>query len=202
MDQIKIGKFIAEKRKEENLTQNELAEKLYISDRAISKWERGICLPDVDNMIELCKLFDITISDLLNGEIVDMKDNEKVLEEELLEVIRMKEAKDKHLLQLEVVMGCITSITFLTLVLIAGLGEMAEWMRMTLILIGFIPFMIMVPFAIRIEQTAGYYECPKCKYRYIPTYPSVLWAQHFGRTRKMRCPNCHQKGWHKKVIRK
>lgn len=54
MDLIKIGKFIAEMRKEKNITQSMLAEKLGITDRAISKWERGICLPDAGLMISLC----------------------------------------------------------------------------------------------------------------------------------------------------
>ena len=91
MDQIKIGKFISLKRKENGITQSELSEKLGISDRAISKWENGICLPDVDNMLELCKILNITINDLFSGEVVDMKDNEKKLEENLLEMTKLKE---------------------------------------------------------------------------------------------------------------
>ena len=75
MDQIKIGKFISLKRKEKNITQNELAEMLNITNRAISKWENGICLPDVGTMPILCKILDITINDLFSGEVVDMKDN-------------------------------------------------------------------------------------------------------------------------------
>ena len=77
MDQIKIGKFISTKRKEKNITQSELAEKLNITDRAISKWENGICLPDANNMPDLCKILAISINDLFSGEIVDMKENEK-----------------------------------------------------------------------------------------------------------------------------
>ena len=103
MDQIKIGKFISEKRKEKKLTQSELAEKLGITDRAISKWENGICLPDAGTMPELCKMLSISINDLFSGEVVDMKDNEKRLEENLLEMTKLKEEKDKQLLTLEYV---------------------------------------------------------------------------------------------------
>ena len=78
MDLIKIGKFISSKRKEKNLTQSQLAEKLNISDRAVSKWENGICLPDAGNMPELCKILDITINDLFSGEVVDMKEKKKI----------------------------------------------------------------------------------------------------------------------------
>ena len=65
MDQIKIGKFISEKRKELGITQSELAEKLNITDRAISKWENGVCMPDVGTIPELCEILNITINDLL-----------------------------------------------------------------------------------------------------------------------------------------
>ena len=101
MDQEKIGRFIQEKRKELKLTQSDLAEKLNITDRAISKWENGICLPDAGTMPELCKILNISINDLFSGEIVDMKDKEKKLEENLLEMAKLKEEKDKQLLALE-----------------------------------------------------------------------------------------------------
>ena len=55
-------------------------------------------------------------------------------------------------------------------------------------------------FDLRIEQVAGYYECSNCHHKYIPTYKSVFLAQHMGRTRKMKCPECGKKNWHKKVV--
>ena len=72
MDQIKIGKFIQERRKEKRLTQSELAEKLDVTDRAVSKWENGNCIPDASNIQELCKILNITINDLFSGCVVDM----------------------------------------------------------------------------------------------------------------------------------
>ena len=88
MDQVKIGRFIQEKRKEKKLTQSEVAEKLNITDRAISKWENGVCLPDAGTMPELCEILGISINDLFSGEKVDMKENEKKLEENLLEMTK------------------------------------------------------------------------------------------------------------------
>ena len=76
MDQVKIGKFIKQKRKEKKITQSMLAEMLNVTDRAISKWENGICMPDSGIIRELCETLNITINDLFSGEIVDMKDNE------------------------------------------------------------------------------------------------------------------------------
>lgn len=202
MDQIKIGKFISLKRKENGITQSELSEKLGISDRAISKWENGICLPDVDNMLELCKILNITINDLFSGEVVDMKDNEKKLEENLLEMTKLKEQRDKELLILEIFIGVIVSIIMLLCILLASFVSMQDWLKITLIIIGIIPFIIGISYAIRIEQIAGYYECDNCHYRYVPTYKSVLFAMHINRTRKMKCPKCGKKTWQKKVISK
>lgn len=201
MDQIKIGKFIQEKRKEKNITQSELAEKLGITDRAVSKWENGVCLPDAGTMPELCEILSISINDLFSGEKVDMKDNEKKLEENLLEMTKLKEEKDKHLLSLEYVIGFTASITFLILVFVASYIEMETWLRILLIVAGSIIFAFGVGNAIKIEQTAGYYECPKCHNKYVPTYQNVLWSQHMGRTRKMKCPKCGKKSWNKKVLK-
>ena len=201
MDQIKIGKFISDRRKSKNITQSVLAEKLGITDRAVSKWENGICLPDVGIMPELCEILSISINDLFSGEIVDMKQNEKKLEENLLEMAKIKEEKDKELLKLEIVIGYTASITFLILVFVASYIEMQWWLRVVLMTVGFVMFMIGCCYALRIEQTAGYYECKGCHHKYVPKYKDVFLATHIGRSRKMRCPNCNKKTWHKKVIK-
>jgi transcriptional regulator with XRE-family HTH domain len=75
MDQIKIGKFIAERRKQEKLTQAQLAEKLNITDRAISKWENGRAMPDTSIMLELCGILKISVNELLCGEKISMENN-------------------------------------------------------------------------------------------------------------------------------
>lgn len=72
MDQERIGKFIASCRKEQNLTQANLAEKLGITDRAVSKWETGRSLPDASIMPELCAILDININELFSGERIGM----------------------------------------------------------------------------------------------------------------------------------
>lgn len=202
MDQIKIGKFIAECRKKNNLTQMQLAEKLNITDRAISKWENGKGMPDSSIMLDLCNELKISVNELLSGEVLEMSNYNEKVEKNLLEMVKQKEESDKRLLTMEIVIGLLISIVFFALIFIASFVEMEDWLRITLIITGFIPFVIMIPFAIRIEQTAGYYECQKCHNKYIPTYSSVLWAMHINRTRYMKCPNCKQRSWQKKVISK
>lgn len=202
MNQVKIGRFIAECRKRNNMTQMQLAEKLNITDRAVSKWENGKAMPDSSIMLDLCNELNISVNELLIGEVIEMDNYNEKMEKNLLDMVKQKEESDKRLLSIEIVIGVLISIMFFALVFIASLVEMKDWLRITLILIGFIPFIIMIPFAIRIEQTAGYYECQKCHHKYIPTYKSVLFAMHINRTRYMRCPKCNQKSWNKKVISK
>ena len=202
MDQIKIGKFIAECRKKNNLTQMQLAEKLNITDRAISKWETGKGMPDSSIMLDLCNELKISVNELLSGEVIKMDVYNEKLEKNIIDIVKQKEESDRRLLTMEIVIGVLISIVFLALIFVASFAEMEDWLRIVLIIIGFIPFMIMIPFAIRIEQIAGYYECQKCHNKYIPTYSSVLFAMHVNRTRYMKCPKCNQKSWQKKVISK
>lgn len=202
MDQVKIGKFIAECRKAQNLTQMQLAEKLGITDRAVSKWETGRAMPDSAIMLELCSLLKITVNDLLCGEVVVMENYNEKAEKNLLEAIKAKEQADKRLLSLEIFIGVLFLVIMFALIVVASFVQMAEWLRILLILIGFIPFVVAAPFMIKIEQTAGYYKCAKCGHRYVPTYSSVLWAMHINRTRYMRCPECNEKSWQKKVLSK
>ena len=202
MDQIKIGKFIAECRKKNNLTQMQLAEKLNITDRAVSKWENGKAMPDSSIMLELCSELNINVNDLLCGEIIGKDVYNEKIEQNLFDMIKQKEASDKRLLTMEIVMGVLISIVFFALIFIGSFAEIKSWLRITLIITGFIPFIIMLPFAIRIEQTAGYYECQICHNKYIPTFSSVLWSMHINRTRYMKCPKCNKRSWQKKIISK
>ena len=192
MDQIKIGKFIAECRKKTGLTQMQLAERLNITDRAVSKWENGRSMPDSSIMLELCRALNINVNDLLCGEVVSMENYNKKLEDNLLELTKQKQEADKRLLFLEILVGVFCIAIMLALVMVASFVQMEEWLRIVLILIGLVPLLIAMPFMIKIEQTAGYYECKKCGHKYIPAYGSVFMAMHMGRTRYMKCPHCNQ----------
>ena len=202
MDQMKVGKFIAECRKKNNLTQMQLAEKLNITDRAVSKWENGKAMPDSSIMLDLCKELKISVNELLSGEVLEMNNYNEKAEKNLLEMKRQKEESDKVLLRMEIVIGIIVVVAFLIIMAIAAYADMAEGVRYGLIASAAIPFFVICFVMIRIEQKAGYYECQKCHHKYIPTYSSVCWAMHMGRTRYMKCPNCGKRSWQKKVISK
>lgn len=202
MDQIKIGKFIAECRKKNNLTQMQLAEKLNITDRAISKWENGKGMPDSSIMLDLCSELKISVNELLSGEVLGVNNYNEKLEQNLIDIVKQKEESDKRILTMEIAMGGASIIIFLILVMTASLIEMQDWVRLLIIIPSTIFIFIVCLLLLRIEQTAGYYECQKCHYKYVPTYSSVLWAMHINRTRYMKCPKCNEKSWQKKVISK
>ena len=202
MDQIKIGKFISKCRKEKKMTQAQLAEKLNITDRAVSKWETGRGMPDSSIMLELCNELGITVNELLCGERLKMDDYNLKFEENLLAVQKEKEESDRRMLKLEMVIGVISSIAFLVLVFTALFAGLYPIARVALISIGALIFITGVANAIKIEQIAGYYECRECNHKYIPSYNSVLFSIHHGRTRYMKCPQCGKKSWQKKIISK
>ena len=95
MNQEKIGKFIAKCRKENGYTQATLAEKLGITDRAISKWENGKSMPDASIMLELCELLKINVNELLTGEHIIMDNYKEVAEKNLVEMKTQEEKANK-----------------------------------------------------------------------------------------------------------
>ena len=202
MDQVKIGRFIADCRKKKGLTQMQLAEKLNITDRAVSKWETGKAMPDSSIMLALCRQLSISVNDLLSGEVVVVEHFNETMEKNLLTALKEKEQADRRLLSLEIVIGVFASIILFSLVFIASFVPMEDWLRILLIVAGLIPFIIGMGFALKVEQVAGYYECAKCRHRYVPTYSSVLWAMHINRTRYMKCPKCGRHSWSKKKLTK
>ena len=202
MDQTRIGRFIADRRKTASLTQMQLAEKLNITDRAISKWENGKSLPDSSIMLELCDVLGISVNDLLSGEVVTMENYNKEIEKNLLDMIKQKEQADKRLAAAEVFIGITATIVLFALVFVAAFVQMETWLKIALIVSGFILFLAGCFYALRIEQVAGYYMCKHCKHSYVPTYKAVSMAMHMGRTRYMCCPQCGKKSWQKKVFHK
>jgi len=201
MDYNKIGNLIMSERKAKKLTQAKLAEKLFVSEKTISKWENGNGIPDTNSLPKLCEIFEISINELLNGERISTNNYKDKAEERLLELQKIKEIGDKRLLSMEIVIGILSMIILLSLTFLASFLEMQIGLRIFLIIFGFIVAIIGIGFAIKIEQVAGYYVCKKCKHKYVPSYSQVLWAPHINRTRYMKCPHCEQKSWNKKVIK-
>ena len=96
MNQLIIGKFITQKRKEKNLTQEQLAEKLGVSNKTVSKWETGKCMPDYSVVQLLCKELDITVAELMDGEDADEKSVRAYDEEQIMDLLRRTQELEKH----------------------------------------------------------------------------------------------------------
>ena len=131
-----------------------------------------------------------------------MKNYNKETENKLIEMVKEKEQSDRQLLTFEWIIGILSVLVLLIPVMIASYLPMEDWLRITLVIAGFIPALIGLGFALKIEQVAGYYECKECGHKYVPSFRSVLFAMHINRTRYMKCPHCHKKSWQKKVISK
>lgn len=202
MDQDKIGRFIAACRKEQGYTQAKLAGKLGITDRAVSKWENGKSLPDASIMLELCELLGINVNELLSGERLDSKRYIKKAEDNLFELHVQEEKANKKMLNLEVVVAMISTISFFALLLTALMAELPVWARVILIVTGSALLVIGIIYALKIEQEAGYYECQECGARYVPSMKAVFFAPHIGRSRQMKCSYCGKRNYHKKRLSK
>jgi len=202
MDLKRIGKFIADCRKEKNITQEQLAEKLLITDRAVSKWERGLSLPDADKMLDLCNILSINVNELLNGERIDMKDYEKKTEELLVELAKQEEIRNKKTMMDMWVFG-ITAVIFYIGIMTLACYTLEEGPLLGSVICSSTVFFVLVCFyLLKLEVDAGYYECGKCHHRYKAKYFNALIAPHVHTTRWLKCPRCGKISWSKKVMTK
>ena len=161
MNQIKIVRFIAERRKMVNLTQSQLAEKLDITDRAVSKWETGRAMPDTAIMLELCALLKITVNDLLTGEITSMENNVQN-EKLLLDMAKVIEKKNKTTWIAMWIILAVSIIAFIgSALLVALFMPEGTWQIIAIILVCVV-FLPPCFFALKLEISVGAYKCKKC----------------------------------------
>ena len=202
MNQIKIGRFIAERRKKASLTQMQLAEKLGITDKAISKWERGIAMPDTSIMLKLCDILGISVNELLSGEKIDMENNNQKNEQLFIDMAKELEKKNKTVWTS---MWIIMDVSVIGL--IGGLAVSAflipEGILQLLTILGIcVLFLIPCFYALKLEVSVGAYKCKNCGHEIVPTYKQALNAMHMGTTRYLKCPECGKRTWCKKVLKK
>lgn len=202
MNQIKIGEFISSQRRKNNLTQAVLAEKLGITDRAVSKWERGKGLPDASLMLDLCEILGITVNELLNGEKISMENNNQKNEQLLLEMAKELERKNKTIWHsMWVIMTVSITALIAGLFITAFLIPEGVWQLVTILGICVV-FLMPCFYALKLEVSVGAYKCKNCGHEIVPTYTQALNAMHMGTTRYLKCPKCNKRTWCKKVIKK
>ena len=202
MDQIKIGRFIAEARKARNITQKQLAETLSISDKTVSKWECGKGLPEVSLMLPLCDALQITVNDLLTGARVSPVDYQTTAEENMMHLIKENQENKKRM-ALSIVCGVITVIAVCSLIFIASYISMPSIARIAIVVLALATAAAGIGTAAMLEVEAGYYECPYCKALFVPTMSEYVKGYHTLTKRKLTCHACGKTGMckHRIVIR-
>ena len=180
----------------------QLAEKLNITDRAVSKWETGKAMPDSSIMLLLCDILGISVNELLNGEEISMESNNQKNEQLLLDMAKELERKNKTIwISMWAIM--IVSMTALLagLLVAALLIPQGVWQIVTIIGLCVV-FLIPCFYALKLEVSVGAYKCKKCGHEIVPTYTQALNAMHMGTTRYLKCPKCNKRTWCKKVLKK
>lgn len=201
MDQIKIGKFIADERKRKGYTQKQLSEKLEISDKTISKWERGNGFPEVSLLLPLCNELEITVNELLSGERVSEEDYLKKAEGNMVNLVRETQESKKKIVLSTMIAG-LTIIAAVPLFILSGMLEMENWIRVLLIGIGFVVIVVGVGIACVLDREAGAFECPECDNRFVPDMKLYIMGPHTITKRKLVCPHCGAYKYCKKVLTK
>ena len=202
MDQIKIGKFIAERRRQKDLTQVQLADKLGITDKAVSKWERGIAMPDTSIMLELCDILGISVNELLCGEKINMENENKKNEQILLDMAKELEQKNKTVWTSMWAIMIVSMTALLAGIFITAFLVPEGPMQLVTMLVICVFFSIPCFYALKLEVSVGAYKCKECGCEIVPTYKEAMMAMHRGFTRHLKCPNCNKRTWCKKVLKK
>ncbi len=186
-------------RKEKNLTQREVAERLLISEKTVSKWETGNGLPEVSLMKPLCDLLGISLNEFFSGERLDEKQYYAKAEANIMSLAAEK-AKAKKDIVLSIIVVAMTLIAGITLITIASLIEMTVALRITLIVIAELLVGGGICVAIVLDRDAGVFECPHCGERFVPTTMAYVFSVHGINWRRLRCPKCHKMGNCKKKL--
>ena len=201
MDQIKIGKFIAEERKKKGCTQRELADKLGISDKTISKWERGNGFPEISLLLPLCNELDITVNELLSGERLLEVDYKKKAEENMVNLVKEAQESTKKII-LSAMVAILVIIAAVPLLVLSGALEMETWLRAVLIVIGGCVIIGGIVIACILDREAGAFECPQCGKRFVPEMKAYIMGPHTLTKRRLTCPCCGETRYCKHVLTK
>ena len=202
MDQIKIGKFIAECRKKQNLTQAQLAEKLDITDRAISKWETGKAMPDSDIMLDLCDILGIKVNELLCGEMIEIEHKDEQLNELIFQMAKNEERYHKRLLHSAYVIIATSLTALICLMSLISLLIPECGFQKFLIIVSVILFIIPCMIALKFKAETGYYECKNCQHMFVPNYKEIAVLMQTPTRRLLKCTKCGKWTWCTKLTKR
>ena len=202
MDQLLTGQFIKALRKERGLTQKELAERLNVSEKTVSKWETGNGLPDVGLMLPLSKELGISVNELLSGERLDERQYIERAEENFAVLLEDKcSPKTKNTVALISLL-----LTFLStiglIVVCAGYADIETWLRITLVVCAIFSVIANVALCLVLGISSEIFECPECGTKFAPTPRAYIAGMHTMTKRRLICPHCGKKSWCRSMWRK
>lgn len=195
MDIVKIGYFIRECRKNKNLTQKQLADKLYVEPKTISKWETGKGLPDVSIMKNLCNELGISLSELFIGDYIKEESNDLLIEKLIIDELKKEKIQNKKKLIGEILIGCAFICSVITLILLVGIVSIATYLKIILIVLSLIFIFVGLFGLVLLDVNIGYFECAECHERFIPSIKDYVFGMHTLKKRKLKCPICGKKTW-------
>lgn len=195
MDIVKIGYFIRECRKNKNLTQKQLADKLYVEPKTISKWETGKGLPDVSIMKNLCNELGISLSELFIGDYIKEESNDLLIEKLIIDELKKEKIQNKKKLIGEILIGCAFIGSVITLILLVGIVSIATYLKIILIVFSLIFIFVGLFGLVLLDVNIGYFECAECHERFIPSIKDYVFGMHTLKKRKLKCPMCGKKTW-------
>lgn len=200
MDMQKVGTFLAELRKERNLTQDELGEKIGVTNKTVSRWENGNYLPPAEILQILSELYDVSINELLSGGRLDEKHYKENAEEYIVADLMKKRNEAKKRLTVSCIVAAITILAGLSIVLLSALLSAPVWLKIGCIVFSLIIIILGVGVCCVLTVDAGVYECPACGEKFVPSMKDFIGGAHALTKRKLKCPKCGKKSFCKKRL--
>lgn len=200
MDMQKIGKFLAELRKEKNLTQDELGEQIGVTNKTVSRWENGNYLPPVEILQILSKFYEVSINELLSGERLNDAHYKESAEEYIVNELMKKRNEAKKKLALAIIVACVTILSGVAIILLGALLSAPVWLRICCIAFSVIAIVSGIGVCCALTVDAGVYECPNCGEKFVPSMKDFIWGAHTLTKRKLKCPKCGKKSFCRKKL--
>ena len=200
MDVQKIGRFLTELRKSHNLTQEELGEKLGVTNKTVSRWENGNYLPPVEILQLLSNLYGVSINELLYGERLNTVQYKESAEEYIVGDLLKKRNEAKKRIALSIIISVMTIISALSVILLSAGLPSPIWLKIFCIALAVIIIVLGISVCCVLTVDAGVYECPACGEKFVPTLKDFVFGVHTLTKRKLRCPKCGKKSFCKKRL--
>lgn len=200
MDMQKIGSFLAELRKDKNLTQEELGEQIGVTNKTVSRYENGNYLPPVEILQMLSKLYEVSINELLSGKRLDDEHYKENAEEYIVADLIKKRKEAKKRLTVSIIVAFISFLSGIAIILLGALLSAPVWLRICCIVFSAIVIALGIGVSCALTVDAGVYECPNCGEKFVPTIKDFISGAHTFTKRKLKCPKCGKKSYCKKRL--